>query len=72
MHKILLSSLCIVLFFLQENVTLINEINDLRRELKLTRTQVNDLEATLGTTRNKNGQNNKGAVRRGSSMGECV
>lgn len=35
----------------QENVTLIKEINDLRRELKVTRTQVHDLEATLGTNR---------------------
>ena len=29
---------------LQENVSLIKEINDLRRELKIARTQVHDLE----------------------------
>ncbi|XP_076813301.1 cilia- and flagella-associated protein 57-like [Clavelina lepadiformis] len=38
---------------MQENVSLIKEINDLRRELKLTRTQVHDLEASLGTNRSK-------------------
>lgn len=32
---------------MQENVTLIKEINDLRRELKIARTQVHDLEATM-------------------------
>jgi len=32
---------------MQENVTLIKEINDLRRELKVARTQVHDLEASL-------------------------
>ena len=36
---------------LQENVTLIKEINDLRRELKIARTQVHDLEAALGVMR---------------------
>lgn len=33
---------------MQENVSLIKEINDLRRELKIARTQVHDLEAALG------------------------
>ena len=36
---------------LQENVTLIKEINDLRRELKIARTQVHDLETVLGVMR---------------------
>jgi len=35
----------------QENVTLIKEINDLRRELNQSRTQVHDLEAALGIHR---------------------
>ncbi|XP_006813560.1 cilia- and flagella-associated protein 57-like [Saccoglossus kowalevskii] len=40
---------------MQENVSLIKEINDLRRELKIARTQVHDLEAALGISRkNKN------------------
>uniref|UniRef100_A0A670IZG5 Cilia- and flagella-associated protein 57 n=1 Tax=Podarcis muralis TaxID=64176 RepID=A0A670IZG5_PODMU len=34
---------------MQENVSLIKEINELRRELKVTRTQVLDLQSTLGT-----------------------
>ena len=39
----------------QENVSLIKEINDLRRELKIARTQVHDLEAALGVNKkNKN------------------
>lgn len=37
--------------FLQENVTLIKEINDLRRELKIARTQVHDLETAIGVMR---------------------
>jgi len=41
------------MFIDQENVTLIKEINDLRRELKLTRSQVHDLESTMGTNRSK-------------------
>ncbi|XP_071953863.1 cilia- and flagella-associated protein 57-like isoform X2 [Antedon mediterranea] len=36
---------------MQENVSLIKEINDLRRELKIARTQVHDLEAALGINR---------------------
>ena len=36
---------------MQENVTLIKEINDLRRELKIARTQVHDLEPALGVMR---------------------
>ena len=39
---------------LQENVSLIKEINDLRRELKIARTQVHDLEAALGLHRKSN------------------
>ena len=38
----------------QENVSLIKEINDLRRELKIARTQVHDLEAALGLHRKNN------------------
>ncbi|XP_041357286.1 cilia- and flagella-associated protein 57-like [Gigantopelta aegis] len=40
---------------MQENVSLIKEINDLRRELKLARTSIHDLEAVLGlhSTNNK-------------------
>nr|CAB3267722.1 WD repeat-containing protein 65 [Phallusia mammillata] len=48
---------------MQENVTLIKEINDLRRELKSTRTQVHDLEATLGTNRSKNMTGSKATKR---------
>ncbi|KAG8437071.1 hypothetical protein GDO86_007954 [Hymenochirus boettgeri] len=33
---------------MQENVTLIKEINELRRELKVSRTKVHDLETALG------------------------
>merc|ERR1719494_598157 len=36
---------------MQENVSLIKEINDLRRELKIARTQVHDLEAALQVMR---------------------
>merc|ERR1711893_53755 len=39
---------------MQENVSLIKEINDLRRELKIARTQVHDLEAALGLHRKAN------------------
>jgi len=39
---------------MQENVSLIKEINDLRRELKIARTQVHDLEAALGLHRKSN------------------
>lgn len=38
----------------QENVSLIKEINDLRRELKTARSQVHDLEAALGLHRKSN------------------
>lgn len=41
-------------YCLQENVSLIKEINDLRRELKIARTQVHDLEAALGLHRKAN------------------
>lgn len=40
---------------MQENVTLIKEINDLRRELKIARTQVHDLETALGVMRKSQG-----------------
>ncbi|XP_043860476.1 cilia- and flagella-associated protein 57 isoform X1 [Dromiciops gliroides] len=36
---------------MQENVSLIKEINELRRELKITRTQVHDLESALRLTK---------------------
>lgn len=36
---------------MQENVSLIKEINELRRELKFTRSQVYDLEAALKLTK---------------------
>ncbi|XP_073400639.1 cilia- and flagella-associated protein 57 isoform X1 [Dendrobates tinctorius] len=36
---------------MQENVTLIKEINELRRELKISRTKVHDLEVALGVER---------------------
>lgn len=39
---------------LQENVTLLKEINDLRKELKVARTQIHDLEALLNVAK-KNG-----------------
>lgn len=44
----------------QENVTLIKEINDLRRELKIARTQVHDLEAALGVLRRSQGGGGSG------------
>jgi chromosome segregation ATPase len=40
---------------MQENVTLIKEINDLRRELKISRTKIHDYEAQLGVNKNKPG-----------------
>jgi CO dehydrogenase nickel-insertion accessory protein CooC1 len=42
-------------------VSLIKEINDLRREMKIARTQVHDLEAALGLHRkgNQPGQNSE-------------
>lgn len=45
----------IYIFPSQENVTLIKEINDLRRELKISRTTVHDLETTLGVMRKQQG-----------------
>ncbi|KAK7495825.1 hypothetical protein BaRGS_00012815 [Batillaria attramentaria] len=39
---------------MQENVSLIKEINDLRRELKLCRTNIHDMEAALGLHSQKN------------------
>ncbi|OCT84882.1 cilia- and flagella-associated protein 57 [Xenopus laevis] len=50
---------------MQENVTLIKEINDLRRELKISRTKVHDLEAILGL--NKKTRKNHSADLRVSS-----
>jgi len=38
---------------LQENVSLIKEINDLRQELKMAHTQVHDLRSTLRLTKKK-------------------
>lgn len=42
------------LFCFQENVSLIKEINDLRKELKIVRVKNHDLEAALGLHRKKN------------------
>ncbi|KAL8584312.1 hypothetical protein ACOMHN_014731 [Nucella lapillus] len=39
---------------MQENVSLIKEINDLRRELKMCRTHIHDMEAALGLHSKKN------------------
>lgn len=36
---------------MQENVTLIKEVNDLRRELKICRSRIQDLETALGISR---------------------
>ena len=36
---------------MQENVTLIKEVNDLRKELKICRSQIQDLETALGISR---------------------
>lgn len=38
-------------FFLKENVTLIKEVNDLRKELKTSRSRIHDLETALGISR---------------------
>lgn len=35
----------------KENVTLIKEVNDLRRELKISRSRIQDLEVALGISR---------------------
>ena len=51
--------------FLQENVSLIKEINELRRELKLTRSQVYDLKAALKVTK-------KGQPQEGSDTGNVT
>lgn len=53
---------------MQENVSLIKEINDLRRELKIARTQIHDLEAALGMHSKKN-KNDTAAVAAFSSKG---
>jgi chromosome segregation ATPase len=58
--SVILTNHCIkintlIYLLLQENVTLIKEINDLRRELKIARTQVHDLEAALGVLRRTQG-----------------
>ena len=45
---------CICVSCSQENVSLIKEINDLRRELKLSRTQIHDLEAAMGLHSKRN------------------
>merc|ERR1739838_787028 len=37
---------------MQENVSLIKEINDLRRELKITRMGLHDIESSLGSSKN--------------------
>lgn len=45
---------------MQENVSLIKEINDLRRELKLCRTNIHDMEAALGMHSKKNKKSGEG------------
>lgn len=50
---------------LQENVSLIKEINELRRELKLTRSQVYDLKAALKVMK-------KGQPQEGSETGNVA
>lgn len=42
--------------FLKENVSLIKEINELRRELKLTRSQIYDLESALKVSKKTRSQ----------------
>lgn len=49
---------------MQENVMLIKEINDLRRELKIARVQVHDLEAAIGTNRSNKGLDANNTMRR--------
>ena len=41
----------IIIFSKKENVTLIKEVNDLRKELKNSRSRVQDLETALGISR---------------------
>ena len=51
--------------FFQENVTLIKEINDLRKELKLCRVLIHDMEAAMGQdsrTRKLTGQGTMAAM----------
>lgn len=56
MEYLLCKIFCYVFSLFQENVSLIKEINDLRKELKIARTQIHDLEAALGL----HSKNNKG------------
>jgi len=53
---------------MQENVSLIKEINDLRRELKIARTQIHDLEAAMGLHSKKN-KNDTAAIAAITSKG---
>ncbi|XP_029474302.1 cilia- and flagella-associated protein 57 isoform X2 [Rhinatrema bivittatum] len=53
---------------MQENVSLIKEINDLRRELKVSRTHAHDLECILGL-KEKNRKSNFNDIRVPSSEG---
>jgi DNA repair exonuclease SbcCD ATPase subunit len=57
---------------MQENVTLIREINDLRRELKIARTQVHDLEVTLKVSQKGGSPIGVGAERFGASAVELT
>lgn len=41
------------MLFLQENVSLIKEINDLRQELRVANAQVHSLQSALGLNKNK-------------------
>ena len=51
--------MCIII--IQENVSLLKEINDLRHELKVSRTQAHDFEAALKIAR-KNGFNDRAVM----------
>ncbi|KAL5016238.1 hypothetical protein ScPMuIL_005827 [Solemya velum] len=48
---------------MQENVSLIKEINDLRRELKIARTQIHDFEASMGLHNREGGTVNSVALK---------
>ena len=43
--------MCFILLPKKENVTLIKEVNDLRKELKISRSRNQDLETALGISR---------------------
>lgn len=57
---------------MQENVTLIREINDLRRELKIARTHVHDVEVALKVAQKHAGLLGTGADRLGKLGGSAI